>query len=104
MFNVNPRVIIQKYDNLKKYYPELTNEELRKIEELESLLKDGGEKRSFFFKRKEDLERKRIWIIERATDILYELLREERAYKNRDHKLEILTEFPPDVYLSRINP
>ena len=106
MFNVNPRVIIQKYNNLREYYPELTNEELQKIEKLKSLLK-GGKKHSFFesffFKGEEELERKRISIIERASDILYQLLREERAYKNRDHELELLIEFPPDVYLSRLN-
>ena len=57
VLNVNTGAIIQKYDNLKKYYPELTNEELQKIERLKSLL-EGGKKHSFFesffFKGEED--------------------------------------------------
>lgn len=77
------------------------DEELQKIDELESLVKDGNKKHYFFFRKKEEIERKRMLIIERASDILFQLLREERAYEKRDYGLELSREFPPEVYLSQ---
>lgn len=84
MKRFNGEKIIQSLENLKKsYFKDLSREELEKINEIEDIVKNGKIKNyfSFFHRNQEELLNKRIGILGRSCEILYEILRGARAYQ-----------------------
>lgn len=84
--------IIQDFKNLKEvYFKDLNEEEIEKINEVERILVEGKSRSySLFYERKEkELARKKITILGRCCEILYQMLREGRASRDEDTFKEV---------------